>query len=875
VARPRLTKKLDPEVGRRLTLVSAPAGFGKTTLLGTWAEERAARGHPVAWLSLDGGDNDPARLLTYLVASLRTLEEGIGEAVLAALRSPEPPRSEALMAAVVNEMAALDSRLDLVLDDYHLIDSEGIHRIVSLLLERLPDGAHLIVSGRVDPSLPLAKLRARGQMAELGAADLAFTEEEAGSFLKGVMGLDPSAEDVAKLEGRTEGWIAGLQLAALSMRGREDASGFVEIFSGSHRDVLDFLAEEVLESQPEAVREFLLATSVLERMNAPLCDTLTGRGDGQDMLESVERENLFVVALDDERRWYRYHHLFTDFLRDRLERESPELAGELHLRASGWYEDNGLISGAIGHALSASNHELAARLIEQGIPAALRRGEFPTVLCWLEALPIEAKRHRPRLVPRHAVALTLTGRPDDVEPLLGEAEKIAQTTAKQDRRFLLGYAAAVRSWRARLRGEAPGAIEHARRALSLLPDEDLDQRSFAASNLGFALRITGDLVAADKALAEALKIARTADHTYGTLSTMVWRARVQMELGRLRQARDSFERALRFVAERGVGLLPAAGIAHIGIGALLYERDELEEAERELENGITLAERAREVGNLVWGYVTLSQTKRARGDEKGALEMACEAERVARGSGADLQLAIAVAWMTRLRIARGDLGGAAPSGQERAADGAAGNASAARYAHLLTSARLLLAEGRHREALGLLEEPRVETEASGRTGDLIDVLTLQALALWEGSNRERAVHTLADAMVLAEPEGYVRTFVDEGPPMAEILSGMLEAQKRGSLDPPIPAGYLRKLFVVLERDSARTVEPVGGRPEPLSGREHEILQLVAAGKSNRRIASELFVSVGTVKTHLNNLYRKLGVRSRTQAVARARELKLI
>jgi LuxR family maltose regulon positive regulatory protein len=877
VARPRLTEKLDPEAGRRLTLVSAPAGFGKSTLLGKWAEERAAGGHPVAWLSLDGGDNDPARLLTYLVASLRTLEEEFGEAVLAALRSPEPPRSEVLTAALVNEIATLDSGIDLVLDDYHLIDSEGVHRIVSLMLERLPDGAHLVVSGRVHPPLPLARLRARGQMAELGAGDLTFTEEEAGSFLKGVMDLDPSAEDVAKLEGRTEGWIAGLQLAALSMRGRENVSGFVENFSGSNRDVLDFLAEEVLESQPEAVREFLFATSVLDRMSAPLCDALTGRSDGQAMLERLERENLFVVALDDERMWYRYHHLFTDFLRGRLERESPGLAGELHLRASAWYEDNRHTAEAIGHAFSASDHELAARLIEQGIPIALRRGEFPTVLGWLEALPTEAKHRRPRLLVRHAVALTLTGRPDDVEPLLGEAEKIAESTAKQNHRFLLGYAAAVRSWRARLRGDAPGAIEHARRALSLLPDGDLDQRSFAASNLGFALRINGDLAAADEALAEALMIARAADHTYGTLSTMVWRARVQMELGRLRKAEESFGRALRFVTERGVGLLPAAGIAHIGIGALLYERDELEEAERELEQGIRLAEQAREVGNLVWGYVTLSQTKRARGDEEGALEMAREAEQVARDADADLQRAIAVAWMTRLSLARGELGDAAASGQERAtgAESAAGNAGAAKFAHLLTSARLLRAEGRHREALGLLEEPREETEASGRTGDLIEVITLQALALWEGSKRERAVDTLAEAMLLAEPEGYVRTFVDEEPPMAEILSGMLEAQQRGSLDPPVPAHYLRKLLVVLERDSARPASPVGGLSEHLSGREHEILQLVAAGKSNRRIAQELYVSVGTVKTHLNNLYRKLGVRSRTQAIARARELKLI
>jgi LuxR family maltose regulon positive regulatory protein len=361
------------------------------------------------------------------------------------------------------------------------------------------------------------------------------------------------------------------------------------------------------------------------------------------------------------------------------------------------------------------------------------------------------------------------------------------------------------------------------------------------------------------------------------LSTMVWRARVQMELGRLREAEDSFGRALHFVAERGVGLLPAAGIAHIGMGALLYERDELDEAERELEEGVRLAERAREVGNLVWGYVTLSRTRLAQGDEEGALEMAREAERVARGSDADLQIAIAVAWMTRLHLARGNVAQASSLEEGRAAgaDGAAGNAGAARSVHLLTSARLLRAQGRHCEALGLLEEPREEAEASGRTGDLIEVITLQALALWEGRERDLAVGALAKAMVLAEPESYVRTIVDEGPPMAEILSGMLQATNRGSLDLPVAARYLRKLLAVLERDSARTASPVGGLPERLSGREHEILQLVAAGKSNRRIAAELFVSVGTVKTHLNNLYRKLGARSRTQAVVRARDLNLI
>ena len=874
VARPRLAGSLDPEAGRKLTLVSAPAGFSKTTLLSRWWKAHEGGERCAAWLSLDEGDNDPTRFLTYLIAAIgRTLEERFGEGIVSALRSPEPPRMEAVLGALVNEIADLPCNLDLILDDYHLIDSEGVHRIVSFLLDRLPEGAHLVVSGRVDPPLPLSRLRARNQMYELGAADLAFTPEEAAAFLRGVMGLDLSAEDVAALEERTEGWIAGLQLAALSMRGRKDVSGFIESFSGSHRDVLDFLAEEVLERQPEHVREFLLNTSILDGLTGPLCDALTDRSDGQEMLERLERENLFVVALDDERRWYRYHHLFRAFLRGRIMRERPESAGELHLRASGWYEQSGHLAEAIGHALSAPDHDLAARLIEEGVEGAVERGEGTTALRWLEALPTEAKRSRPRLFVEHAVALVITGRPDDAEPLLKEAEQAGEGDG-EDGRILLGFASAVWSWLARLRGDAPEAVELARRALALLPDEEAPLRNYAAVRLGDALRTVGDLAAADEAYAEAAEIDRAARHTYGRLAGMVMHAKVRAEQGRLREADEAFRRALRLLTEGGFELSPAAGIVHIGMADLRYERDDLDGAERPLERGVELAERTGDVSTLVWAYVTLSRAKRARGDEGGALEMARQAERVARDSGADLQIAIALAWMTRLLLARGEFAEAVALEQERAAK--AENATdAARVVDRITSARLLHAQGRHRAALALLEELGETAEAAGRTGDLIEILALQALALWAGHEKERAVSTLARALALAEPEGYVRTFVDEGASMAELLSEVLEALQRRRLDPSIPAHYLRKLLAALERDDASARLPTTDLPDPLSGRELEILQLVAAGKSNRRIATELFVSVGTVKTHINNLYRKLDAHSRTQAVARARELKLL
>src|SRR5215217_8194478 len=876
VARPRLIESLARESGRRLTLLSAPAGFGKTTLLNEWAKSRADGESYVAWLSLDERDNDPTRFLSYLIAALRrTGEEGFGEGVLAALSSPEPPWMEAVLGTLINELADLPGEVDIILDDYHAIDSESVHRIVSFLLEHLPGSTHLVISSRIDPPLPLARLRSRGQMTELHAADLRFTSEEAAAFLRDVMGLDLSADDVSALEGVTEGWIAALHLAALSMIERKDVSGFIRSFSGGHRDVFDFLAEEVLERQPEEVREFLLKTSVLERMGGPSCDAVTSRKDGQRMLEKLERENLFVVALDDERRWYRYHHLFRDFLRGRFMRERPDSAGELHLRASGWYEGNGHLAEAIEHALSAPDHERAARMIEEGVEGAVEHGEGTTALRWLEALPTEAKRLRPRLFVENAVALLITGRPDDAEPLLKEAELAAEVDG-EDGRFLLGFASAVRSWLARLRGDAPEAVELARRALALLPDREAPVCNYAAVRLGDALRAVGDLAAAGEAYAEAAEIGWVARHAYGRLAGVVMHARVRAEQGRLREADEAFRSALRLLTEEGFELSPAAGVVHIGMGALLYERNELDGAERALERGAELAERTGDVSTLVWAYVTLSRNKRARGDEGGALERARQAERVARDSDADLQIAIALAWMTRLLLARGEFAEAVALEQERAAQ-AKNAADAARVVDRLTSARLLHAQGRHREALALLEELGETAEAAGRTGDLIEILALQALALWAGSKKERAVSTLAEAFALSAPEGFVRTFVDEGQPMAEILSGVLEAQHRGRPDSPprVPAHHLRKLLVALERDYSSATLPVADLPEPLTERELEVLRLIASGKSNRRIATELFISVGTVKTHLNNLYRKLGAHSRTQALARARELKLL
>src|SRR5215204_2704697 len=393
VARPRLIAKLEREVGRKLTLISAPAGFGKTTLLGEWVAGRSDE-RSVAWVSVDEADNDPARFLSYLVAALRSIEEEIGEGVLSSLRAPGSPPVGALTGALINELADIPANLAIVLDDYHLIDSDHVNGIVSFLLERLPSNVHLVIASRIDPPLPLARLRARGQITEINATDLFFTREEAVAFMKDTMGLNLSDKDVGALEERTEGWIAGLQLAALSMRDRKDIPGFVRSFSGSHRDVLDYLADEVLGRQPERVRQFLLETSIADHLSGALCDALTGRSDGQDMLERLEKDNLFVVALDDERGWYRYHHLFADFLRGRLKRENPEGLSESHLRAAAWYEREGWAPEAVEHALAAGEDEWAARLIEQHALELVLRGRGATMDRWLAALPAGLVRSR-------------------------------------------------------------------------------------------------------------------------------------------------------------------------------------------------------------------------------------------------------------------------------------------------------------------------------------------------------------------------------------------------------------------------------------------------------------------------------------------------
>jgi LuxR family maltose regulon positive regulatory protein len=887
VPRPRLREALVRYKGRRLTLVSAPAGFGKTTLLGEWLEDRSGDDGSVAWLSLEEADNDPARFLAYLVSALRSaLGEGIGEGVLASLRLPEFPPVEAVAGVLINELADVrHEEVTIVLDDYHVIHSGPIHEATSFLPEHLPENVQLVISSRTDPPLPLSRLRARDQVTEIRAAELRFSTEEASAFLKGVMGLTLSAADVAALEEVTEGWIAALQLAALSMRDREDVSGFVETFSGSNRHVLDFLTEEVLERQPEGVREFLLKTSVLEHMSAALCDALTSRKDGQQMLERLEYDNLFVIALDDERRWYRYHHLFADVLRSRLQREQPEKIRELHRRAAEWYEQNGWTSEAIGHALAAGDDERAARLVEHNAQALVLRGEGATVDRWLAALPDGLVRSRPRLSLARATWALIGGRVDEVEPLLADAER-ALTTADQPHETPVeeaasglanvpGTVAQLRAELARQRGDAERAIHFAQRALTHAGEGDLSLRYLSRWNLADATLMQGRVGEAEDALADLVRDPwATGPRRYLAVRACYTLSQAQRAQGRLGAALETCQEALELAA--AAGLRVAAGVAHVGLAEILRERNELDAALDHATEGVVLCRQLGYAQQLVTSLTVLAWVRQAQGNRAGALEAIDEAERVLPSPemAVDLMFPVAVQ-RARLLLAQGEVSAATRWTAARGL-GVDDELSFVREREHLVLARVLLTQGKPDRALQLLDRLREEAEAAGRTGDVIEILALQALALWARNEKERAVGTVTRALALAEPEDYVRTFVDEGPEMGDLLSATLEDRRSGNPGTAgrVSARYLAKLLAALAQGPA-TPDAGGRLSEALSERELEVLGLVAAGKANVEIASSLFVSLSTVKTHINNLYRKLGARSRTHAIARARELDLI
>src|SRR5829696_7724781 len=596
VPRTRLIACLNAGLHGKLTLIAAPAGFGKTTLVSAWI---AACDQKVAWLSLDEGDSDPTRFLIYFIAALRTIAPTIGEGLLAVLQSPQPPPAESVLTALLNDITSIPDHFVLVLDDYHLIDAQPVDQTLTFLLDHLPPQMHLVIATRADPQLPLARLRARDQMTELRAADLRFTPAEVGAFLTEVMGLSLSAAHIAALEVRTEGWIAGLQLAALSMQGHHDVSAFIRAFAGDNRYIVDYLVEEVLQRQPERIRSFLLQTSILDRLSGPLCDAVTGQENGRGMLEALKRGNFFVVPLDDKRHWYRYHHLFAEVLQAHLMAEQPDLVATLHRRASEWYEHNGSAADAIRHALAAEDFERAADLIEPAVPAMRRSRREATLLGWLRALPDELVRFRPVLSVGYASALLSSGELEGVEARLRDAERWLDTTAdmrerpkassaemvvvdEEEFRRLPGTIAVARSAHALALGNAPESATYARRALDLAPEDDHLTRGGAAGLLGLASWTSGDLETAHRRWHTYSALVLRAGNISDAISGAIARADMRIAQGRLHDAMGIYEHALRLATEQGAPVMRGTADMHVGMSELLRERNDLEAAARHL-----------------------------------------------------------------------------------------------------------------------------------------------------------------------------------------------------------------------------------------------------------------------------------------------------
>ena len=893
VPRPRLIAQVDEGLARGLILVCAPAGFGKSSLLADWS--RRGR-QPVAWLSVDPGDNDPARLWRHVVAAMDRIRPGMTALIAPLLGPPPPPTFEGLVTVLINALAEQPGDVVLVLDDYDLIETEAVRASVSFLIEHRPPSLHLVLACRADPLLPLARLRARGKLAELRAAELRFTADEAAALLDRAVGPDLRlpATDVEALATRTEGWAAGLQLAALSLQDRSDAAGFVETFSGSHRHVLDYLTEEVLERQPEPMRTFLLETSVLERLSGGLCDAVTGRRDGQEMLEAIERANLFLVSLDDVRSWWRYHRVFADLLRVRMQHLHPERALDLHRNAAAWHEEHGQADDAVRHALDAGDQPLAIRLVERHFDALYLRSQGATLERWLAPLDAELVERRPRLLMARALLAGFSGHLDEVEATVDAAERALADAPDEPYEPSVGRAASgltnvsaaiatERAYLCQLRGDAERTASYAARALAELGDAASMQASVARGHLAIADWLRGHVALAERAFSALFGGWLASGEPTMTAWGCLELGQMQRAQGRLEAALETYQQTLAKTAPMGRPALPVAGVAYVGMAELAYERNGLEDALRLVVEGIGLCRQLAYTQPLANGLAALAWIRRAMGDAAGASDAIAEARDVAPGPQVVTLLNPVPARWAQLLLAQGEIAVAAAWTEERGL-GAADAPGYRREREYLVLARVLIAQDQPDQAVPLLDRLHADATAQDRTGSLIEIRTLGALALANAGDEADAVAALTEALILAHPQRWLRVFVDEGPPMAALLGRLAATQDAEVAAGGVPLDYLGALLGAFEADAERTAARRSGRAktavipglvEPLSERELEVLHLLAAGRANREIAAELYVTLDTVKKHVTHILGKLGVANRTQAAARARSLGLL
>jgi LuxR family maltose regulon positive regulatory protein len=873
IPRPRLVERLSQGLALPLTLISAPAGFGKTTLISEWRASNAGRDYPLACLSLETDDNDPTRFLTYLVAALGTLKSDLAETALGMLQSPQPPPVQAFLTGLINDLGELDHPFALVLDDYHVINAKPVHEALGFLLDHLPRHMHLVLLTRADPPLPLARMRARDQLVEIRADDLRFTSIESAAFFNQVAGLALSDDDAMALEERTEGWVAGLQLAALamhtphSMQRSEDIARFIAAFTGSHYYVADYLASEVLNRQPEAVRSFLLQTSILGRMTGELCDCLTGQRDGQAMLRQLETSNLFLIPLDAERRWYRYHHLFADVLRTQLQQAYPDQLAELHQRAAEWYEQNGFVPEAVHHALAAGDQLFVARLMENNAMAMLMRGEAVTVLSWITTIAPLVGEH-PWLAIYQSWAFICTGQLDQLEHVLQIPDQhLSLPVMDAEAEDMRSHVAVIRALATARRGEAQQAITQAQKALDLLPEGDTIIRGTLVFTLGDAYWQTGDLVGARRAFAEASRINKAVGNFLAGVLALSSLAALLTEQGELRRAAEIYQAAVQMATRSDRRMMPAAAQACLGLAGLAYEWNELDAAGRDVMQALELGHRWGNPDTMANTHLVQARLQQAQGDTTAAFESLRQAEGLAQGPGVTGVTALRIeALRVRLWLAQANREAVTRWSREQPFD-LHGEISYQSQITYLTQTRILIAQNQADKATTLLARLLEQVEAHEQMGRALEVLILQSLALADSGDTAGALTTLARALMLGQSEGYVRVFLDEGAPMAELLR---HAGSHG-----ISSKYVAELLSQFDGEIGFTPDTQQPLIEPLTERELEVLRLLAEGLSNQEIANELVVALGTAKTHTASLYRKLDVASRTQAVARARELGLL
>lgn len=870
VARRHLTALLDNGQDRKLILVCAPAGYGKTSLVSEWIAYSHAK---AAWLSIDAGDNDPVRFWDYVIAAIRTVAPGIGEQALTLLHEPQPLPIETILSTLINALSALSGSLVLVLDDYHLIDSTLIHEGVAFLVEHLPMQFRLVVVSRTDPPLPLARMRVRSQLLEIRSADLRFSPPQTAAFFSEVMDLTLTTEEVMALDSRVEGWIAGLQLAGLALHGKASSSAFIASFAGNHQYVLDYLGDEILDQLPDTMQQFLLQTSILERLNADLCNTVLQMRESRSIIEYLERNHFFVVALDEARHWYRYHRLFGDYLRHRLELKYPDRVQELHERASRWFEQSGLQSEAISHALAAKDDERAAELVLNIAELLIwQRAEHNTLLGWLTALPETALRMYPRLYLYHAWVLYLTNQISAAEQRIRNVQNaLHQTTANPDP-ATSGMLAAIHGTLTGIRHQFPETLVLSRQALEQLPEDAVSWRCMAAINLGVTCAYIGEVQEAGTVLSYAMELSQEIGSAFAMVSAFWHLSSLQTTQLALRAAESTCQQLEQAARIPGLQRFPTSGYIALLLGEISMERHELDAAAQYLQQSVEQMNPESFPMPLLRAYVALSRLRTLQGETEGAGQywrLAEQLERMSRLQGRSTVLSVA---RVRRWLEQGNLDAVEAWAAENAL-GPDDEFGYHREEYYLMLARYYIARGnRVDKALYLLERMVERAETSRRHGSLIRALIVQALAFHAGNDSQNAVESLARALSLAEQEQPLRVFADEGPAIAPLLERVLELQRRGQVRFSFSSSYATRLLAMMGKRSYTPV-PVrrtgGHLADVLSMRELEVLRLLADGLESSEIAERLVIAVDTARKHIKNIYSKLDVHSRWEAIKHA------